>query len=59
MWKWNEKVRDTKETLGKNDELYVTSSTFLNYMKRKCAMEMKKHVKFKKKTLQDINEKFW
>ena len=39
-------VCDEKETLGKNDELHVTSSIFLNYMKKKCAMEMKRHVKF-------------
>ena len=35
-----------KETLEKNEELYVTSSIFLNCIKRKCAMEMKRHVKF-------------
>ena len=39
-------VCNAKETLEKNDELYVTSSIFLNYMKRKCAIEMKRHVKF-------------
>ena len=37
---------NAKETLEKNDEMYVTSSIFLNYMKRKCAMEMKRYVKF-------------
>ena len=51
-------ICNAKETLGKNDELYVTSSIFLNYMKRKCAMEMKKHVKILEKMLQDINDKF-
>ena len=35
-------VCNAKETLGKNDELYMTSSIFLNYMKRKCTAEMKK-----------------
>ena len=34
------------ETLGKNDELSVTSSIFLDYMKRKYTMEMKRYVKF-------------
>ena len=42
-------VCNPKETLGKNDELYVTCSIFLNYLKRKCAMEMKKYVKLPKK----------
>ena len=42
-------VCNAKETLEKNDELYVTSSIFLNYMKRKCTMEMKRYVKFQKK----------
>ena len=42
-------IRDAKETLEKNDELYVTSSIFLNYMKRKCAIEMKRHLKLPKK----------
>ena len=41
-------VCNAKETLGKNDELYMTSSIFLNYMKRKCTAEMKKYVKFRK-----------
>ena len=35
-------VCNGKETLLKNDELYMTSSIFLNYVKRKCAAEMKK-----------------
>ena len=39
-------VCNAKETLEKNDEMYVTSSIFLNYMKRKCVMEMKRYVKF-------------
>ena len=30
-------------------ELYVTPSIFLNYMKRKCTMKMKRHVKLPKK----------
>ena len=41
-------VCNAKKTLGKNDELYMTSSILLNYMKRKCAAEMKKYVKFRK-----------
>ena len=28
------------------NELYVTCNIFLNYMKTKCAKEMKKYVKF-------------
>ena len=39
-------VCNAKETLEKNDEMYVTSSIFLNYTKRKCTAEIKKHVKF-------------
>ena len=42
-------VCNTKETLGKNDELCVTCSIFLNYIKRKCAMDNKRHVKLPKK----------
>ena len=42
-------ICDAKRTLEKNDELYVTSTIFSNYMKRKCAMEMKRYVKFYKK----------
>ena len=42
-------VCNAKETLGKNDELYITSSIFLNYMKRKCTVEMKKYVRIQKK----------
>ena len=45
MWKWNENVCNAKEALVKNDELYMTSSIFLNYIKRKCTAEMKKYVK--------------
>ena len=41
-------VCNAKEALVKNDELYMTSSIFLNYMKRKCTTEMKKYVKFRK-----------
>ena len=44
-------VCNAKETLRKNDELYMTSSIFLNYMKRKCTAEMKKYIKFLEKTL--------
>ena len=44
-------VCNAKETLGKNDELYMASSIFLSYMKRKCIAEMKKYVKFLEKTL--------
>ena len=32
-------------------QLYVASSIFLNYMKQKCAMEMKRHAKFLEKAL--------
>ena len=43
-------VCNAKGTLGKiNDELYITCSMFLNYMKRKCTMEMKRNVKLPKK----------
>ena len=43
-------VCNAKETIQKkNDEMYVTSNIFLNYMKRKCTMEMKRHVKFQEK----------
>ena len=42
-------VCNAKETLEKNDDLCVTSSIFLNYVKRKYAMEMKRHVKLPKK----------
>ena len=42
-------VYSVKEILRKiNDELYVTCSIFLNYIKRKCTMEMKIHVKLPK-----------
>ena len=35
-------ICNAKETFGKiNDESYVTCNIFLNYMKRKCTMEMK------------------
>ena len=43
-------VSNAKEILGKNNEMYVACSIFLNYIKRKCAMEMKRHVKLLKKT---------
>ena len=47
-------VCNAKETLGKinkesEGELYVTCSIFSNYMKRKCTMEMERHVKLPKK----------
>ena len=41
-------ICNAKETL-KNDSLYVTSSIFLNYLKRKCAAEIKRYVKLPKK----------
>ena len=49
-------VCNVKETLGKTNKesesgLYVTCSIFLNYIKRKCATEMKRHVKLPKKML--------
>ena len=49
-------VCNAKERLGKiNDEsegeLYIKCSIFLNYMKRKCNMEMKRNVKLPKKKL--------
>ena len=41
-----------KKQSEKNEEsdgdLYITCSIFLNYMKRKCTMEMKSNVKFPK-----------
>ena len=47
-------VCNAKGTLGKinkkyEGDLYITCSIFLNYMKRKCTMEMKRHVKLPKK----------
>ena len=44
---------NARETLRKiNDEseieLYKTCSIYLNYMKRKCTVEMKRHVKLPK-----------
>ena len=47
-------VCNVKETSGKineesEGELYVTCSIFLNYIKRKCTMKMKRHVKLPKK----------
>ena len=49
-------VRNAKETLRKineesEGELYVTCNTFLNYIKRKSTMEMKRHVKLPKRML--------
>ena len=51
-----ENVFNAKGTLGKINEesegdLYKTCSIFLNYMERKCTMEMKRHVKLPKKKL--------
>ena len=42
------KTKETLKMLGKEceNELYVASNIFLNYMKTKCAREMKKYVKF-------------
>ena len=47
-------VYNAKETLRKinnesENELYVACSMFLNYIKRKCTMEMKENVKLPKK----------
>ena len=47
-------VCNAKKTLGKineesEDELYVTYSILLNYMKRKCSIEVKIQVKLPKK----------
>ena len=49
-------VCNVKETLGKineeyEGELYVTCSIFLNYMKKKCTTEMKKHVRLPKRNV--------
>ena len=42
------KTKETLKILGKEceNELYVTSNIFLNYMKTKCTREEKKYVKF-------------
>ena len=42
------KAKETFKILSKEREnkLYVTCNIFLNYMKTKCAREMKKYVKF-------------
>ena len=42
------KPKETFKMLSKEcqNELYVTCNIFLNYMKTKCAKEMKKYVKF-------------
>ena len=37
--------------------MYVTSSIFLNYMKKKCAMEMKRNVKLSKKKIVKYEKK--
>ena len=42
------KAKETLKILSKECEngLYITCNIFLNYMKTKCASEMKKYVKF-------------
>ena len=42
------KAKETLKILSKEckNELYVIFNIFLNYMKTKCAREMKKYVKF-------------
>ena len=42
------KAKETFKILSKEckNELYVTCNIFLNYVKTKCAREMKKYVKF-------------
>ena len=42
------KAKETFKMLSKESEnkLYVTCNIFLNYMKTKCAREMKMYVKF-------------
>ena len=49
-------VCNVKETLRKiieesEGELYVTCSIFLNYIERKCKMEIKRHVKLSRKKM--------
>ena len=45
------KAKETLKILSKEceNELYVTCNIFLNYMKTKCAREMKNYVKFGRK----------
>ena len=45
------KAKDILKILSKEceNELYVTCNIFLNYMKKKCAREMKKYMKFEVK----------
>ena len=56
--------RKAKETLKMQskeceNEFYVICNIFLNYMKTKCARELKKYVKFgAKKKMQGINDQF-
>ena len=52
------KAKETLKILSKECEngLYVTCNIFLNYMKAKCAREMKKYVKFGAKKIQGIND---
>ena len=42
----------------RENELYVTCNVFLNYMKTKCAREMKKYGKFGAKKMQVIIDQF-
>ena len=56
-------LRKAKETLkilskGCESEFYITCNIFLNYMKTKCASEMKKYVKFDAKKIQSIIDEF-
>ena len=56
-------VYNVEKTLEKNEkpegDLHVICDKFLKYMKRKCAMEMKRHVKLstKKKKKNDVRYK--
>ena len=54
------KAKETFKILSKQCEnkLYVTCNIFLNYIKTKCAREMKKYVKFGEKKIQGINDQF-
>ena len=56
-------VHKAKETLKRvnkkcKNKSYVTCNIFLNYVKTKCAREMKKHVKLGAKKMQGINDQF-
>ena len=41
-------VMRKKQSENGDGDLYITYNIFLNYMKRKCIMEMKRNVKFSK-----------